>query len=176
MRNILLLLTVALVSCAPARPSTEPADEQIVGEWGGCDPDSVLEESCALVPVEVLDLPGWCDYAQNLPTIFRAEDEWLDFLARCDSDVIDPLVDFDWEANDVVGSVLRSNGCEGTDGTLWLADCGDIQHLAYYATTCGDCEMQWVTVHFVAVPAGVVQQLALQSCVPEGAGCADVVE
>jgi hypothetical protein len=103
--------------------------------------------------------------------VFRTGDEWGDFLARCDTDVLDPIEGMDWGAWDVVGTAVWVGGCSGTHGTLWVADCGTSQQLAYYSTGCGDCDAIWVTTHLLAVPAGTVDQLQMVSCVPSGEEC-----
>ncbi|MCO4774089.1 MAG: hypothetical protein KDA24_28925 [Deltaproteobacteria bacterium] len=172
MRNILLLLSLLLVACAPARdPGSGDDSVPPVDDLGGCEPASLLEQTCSLIEAEEVVVEGFCNFGQGQPTVFREVAEWNEFLARCDTDIIDPLIELDWTAFDVVGTSVLTSGCSGTDGTLWLADCGETQHLAYYSTGCGDCEMVWVTTHFLRVPAGSVDALRLEQCVPEGEGC-----
>ena len=171
MRNHSLLPLLLLVACAPAREpagSTPPADD-----FEGCEPSEVLEQTCGLIEAEEVIVEGWCDFGQGTPSIFRTAQQWDEFLARCDTDVIDPVPDLDWGDFDIVGTTLWAGGCTGTNGTLWVADCGTTQHLAFYSTGCGECDAIWVTSHFMKVPADAVQELVLEQCVPAGEECVD---
>jgi|GEM_PF-5205010 len=174
MRNVLLLLTIAPIGCAPSRQrALIPVGGEHSGDFGGCEPERILQPGCEIIDSEPVELPQWCQFAQGIPSVFTDAEQWSDFLARCDTDLIDPVPDLDWSAWNVVGTVVWASGCSGTHGTLWVADCAERQHLGYWSNGCGDCEQSWVTTHFVKVPAGRVDTLLLETCVPEGEACAE---